>query len=195
MALAVVSILGQATVEREGPSRPSFECPEGPTTRSVPAPPQHSAAPEGAGNARWRRQRHQLDLVQSSPVGGLDEADLPEGPLPEFVPGIDHIEMRPRVVKDPGRPLQVFALTDRYHLVIATVNGDDAVAIEDRLSHSVVLGYLVRLASEETLDGTPSHVDRRGGTEVGYGSLRNNRVRPNDRIRSRIAGPQQVPTR
>ena len=37
MALAVVSILGQATVEREGPSRPSFECPEGQTTRSAPA--------------------------------------------------------------------------------------------------------------------------------------------------------------
>ena len=102
--------------------------------------------------------------------------------------------MGPRVVEDPDGPFDEAALANRHHLVVTTVNHDDPLAFEDWLGNAVMLRDLVGLAPKERFHCAAPHVDCCGRAKVNDGGLGDRCVRTNDRIRSGVAGSQEMST-
>ena len=102
--------------------------------------------------------------------------------------------MGPRVVEDPYGSVNEAALADWHHLVVAAVNHDDPLTLEDGLGDPVMLRDLVGLAPKERFHCAAPHVDCCGRAKVNDGGLGDRCVRTNDRIRSGVAGSQEMST-
>jgi hypothetical protein len=71
------------------------------------------------------------------------EAKFSHCPEPEIVSWVQDIKVGTGIGEDPDRSGNQCALTHGHSPVIASMNGNDPMAVEDRLGDPVVLGNLI----------------------------------------------------